>query len=310
MLKIDEELLEIENLLDIESSFQEVAGQVSETNITEFKEESIDLEAFDCTSIKFPLSTEVDLLAVWELLMESFDDFLDISRILLSNVQPLSIEGYTLANDGDLTGFDNVSILADHPILKSEPEDFDNINLEDFWDMKPLSPMPAGTASQSASWAGTPQDIKQFDNVSIPMPGFAVLGEKKETALDKIIKEIEGSAIRLVKGGKTSSRRAQENVKTNKSISGNDANGAKSYIETKIEYDLPLHLTIENGDIMVRLDLSSLGDLNTWQASPAFSRLLAGIPSTIRGKHFRASLENQELCLLFPRVPFPRKKAL
>lgn len=310
MFEIDEKLLECENFLDINSSFEEVAGREFETNITHFKEESIDLDAFDCTSIKFPLPTEIDLLPAWELLIESFDDFIDISRTLISYVHPLSLGDYASTNASDLTGFDNVSILAHHLIPELESEDYDNISLDDFWDMAPVSSESASIASESALGALAPEDIELLDNVSIPMPEFAVFEKEEETAFDKVIREIEGSAIRLVKSRGRGSRKGQRRAKTKKSISGNDTRGEKSHIATKAEYDLPLHLTIENDEIMVRLDLSPLGDLNTWQASPAFLKLLAGIPSTIRGKHFRASLENQELCLVFPRVPFPDKKAL
>jgi hypothetical protein len=86
-------------------------------------------------------------------------------------------------------------------------------------------------------------------------------------------------------------------------------NESSEILSKTTEYEIPLRLTFEHGDMVFRLDLAkvTIGNQKKLQSSRTLSKALAQMPRSIKGKHFRASLEDQELRLVVPHIPNKRK---
>jgi hypothetical protein len=272
MIKMEEKIWEMENLLDIESSFQEV--------------------------------TEVN-----------------------TGMTP-NVWGVT---DLDLQGFDNISILSGYPLTDflSLSWSDDSLDLADFWGDTPEYTIPFTIESTFSQNLVAPEDVDLFDNVSIPIPVDEIFGENKEKSWNSIIKEIELAAAQgifdnnMLDSPSVPDMNDDFSHSASKLIKGNNekANvkrmlrklGKKqpatfdifAYNEdrefhsaAKPEYNIPLRVSIEKGDMVFRLKLSSvgMGDLKRLQAIPGFSKTVAHFPRTIH-----ASLEDEELRLVVPR---------
>lgn len=284
MIKMEEKIWEVENLLDIESCFQEVTEANAGIN-----------------------------LSVWEV------------------------------NDLDSEGFDNVSILSGYPFTEFLFLSWsdDNFDLADFWYETPEFTTPAMTVESILSqYTATPEDKDLLDYYIIPAPADEIFKKNKEKSWNSIVEEIESTAsesifdynmsdlptipdmlkdfshssIRLVKGNKqkTSVNRMLRKLDNEQPATFD----IFAYDEThelpsaaKPEYNIPLRVSFENGNMVFRLDLSSVEmlDLNVSETLPAFSKAIAYIPRT---KHFEASLDDEELRLVVPRFRSKHRKAI
>ncbi|WP_054695930.1 hypothetical protein [Syntrophomonas palmitatica] len=333
MFKIEEKMWASQNLLDIELSFQEVNEMVLEMKIPPMGL-PVDVEAFDTVSIKFPQADLSGFVFECERIADSIDDFLDVSRLVMTNQTPFKSYYAESQNHRDIDAFDNISLLSNVfiPALEFNELWYKDINPVDFWGAEYL---PAGIIKrQFMNQLTNPEDIDSFDNVSFPIQDVVIVDNTK-TGWNKIIDEIELHAshnifednaadiqptakdnllrngVSLVKG-----KNPDVNLKTvfNKLDKQPDNfdifafNEAYETSSAKMEYEIPLRLTFEHGDMVFRLDLASVGisDPHKLRSSRAFSKTIAKLPRSIKGKHFHASLEDQELRLV---VPGNHKKA-
>jgi hypothetical protein len=269
MIKMENKFWEVENLLDIDSCFQEVE-----------------------------VKTGMDL-SLWEI------------------------------NDLDSEGFDNVSILAGHPIIElpSLPRSYDDYDLANSWYETPEYTAPVSMESILLQYPAIPVDMDSFDIVSIRIPIDEVFKKNKVGSRNSIIEEIELAASqgifeynmaespRIPNMVEDVSRSSMRLIKGNKKVNVNRLfrkleneqpatfdifayNEAREFHSTaKSECAIPLRVSFEKGDMVFRLKLSSvgMGDLKSLQAIPGFSKAVAHFTHTIH-----ASLEDEELRLVVP----------
>ena len=326
MFRIEEELWKGQNLLDIETCWQEMeANPRTELKFPCF-ETPADIEEFDNVSINFRLPHSFAL----ECGFIDINDFLDVSQYAMDSFVPGPSDYSCLFTNADVDAFDNVSLLSDIslPDFDLAPSWYNDIKPGDFLDVECIC--------SDYEYYGfnhlfpSPEDIEYFDNVSLAMPDVMIFED-----WDKIIGEIESyasgyifdhtysekpaplnnslsrSAISLIKNSPKESNPKKALEKLEKSAVNifNYNEAGEVFPSSKLEYEIPLRLTFEKGDMVFRLDLAkvSVGDSKKLQSSRSFSRALAQMPRSIKGKHFQASLEDHELRLVVPAIP--NKKA-